>query len=366
MKISNETASFFSNYVLDYYSNRKFNEIGKEPNAVVIKPTLKCVANCKHCEGRLKDFESKNLLEINEYISFFKDLVDLGCKYLCISGGEPLIYKDLLKLVDVATQLGLIVSINTNGWLLDNEKLNSLLKNGVLQVNLSLDSPDSDMHDSLRGLCGLFNKVTNLFYTYNQKREYDYILNIRMILSKYSYRKLPEMIDLAIYLNADILSIDMIENDYNCKEFLLNEEDIYTFNKVEKGRIFRKIETILNDNKLRKAALEQIQCIYDTNFNSESNYANGIYWPDENIKNKCTIPLSFMILEGDGSILPCNNVEYTRRPIVGNLKQQSIKQIWNNENWNIFRKDKDIYCRFCPMNMSHSIILRNKRVYRDI
>ncbi len=82
------------------------------------------------------------------------DLARLGCLGVGITGGEPLLRKDLGRIVAAIRERGMLVHVNTNGTLLDEARARELIVEGVDSFNVSVDSADSDVHDALRGRKG--------------------------------------------------------------------------------------------------------------------------------------------------------------------------------------------------------------------
>lgn len=366
MEISCELKNYYTNCAENYYKDGTFYNINKpSPKLVTIKPTLKCVANCLHCSPRSKTFDNNRLITLNEYKKLFEELKAMGVENICVSGGEPLLYEKIVDLVALITKSGMKPSINTNGWLLTPEKLKKLLEVGLLTLNVSIDSPIAEKHDGLRNLNGLFNRT---IFQLKQCSYLDipFLLNIRMVLSKFNYNNIEEMLELIEFLNADALSIDMIEADSDNKFFLLNSDEIKEFKEIYVPKIIEKIYKMNIKKDLKEFNVRQINDLFNTKFNSYNNFENGIYWPDDKIKSKCDIPSTFMIIEGDGSVLPCNAVEYNRDKIVGNIFDDSIEEIWESEKWNNFRDNKMDFCRKCPMNMSYMLMFNNKKIVRKI
>lgn len=365
MKITYKQKCYYTDYAKSYYEDGTFYKVNKlSPVHVTIKPTLCCVANCLHCNPRNKRFDGKKILTIEDYNILFKKLYKMGTRSICISGGEPLLYKNIIQLVKIATKNKLKVSLNTNGYLLSKETFGELLNAGLLSLNVSIDSPFPEKHDNLRNLKGLFNRTTSNIIEC-EKNVIPFILNIRMVLSKYNFRDIDKMIDMALNLKADVLSIDMIEADSQNKFFLLNENEILEFRNIIIPKLIEKINSLDISDKLKKNNVKEINDIFNIKFNATSNFENGIYWPDERIKEKCDIPNTFMIIEGDGNVLPCNAVEYNRDKIVGNILETPIEQLWKSDKWENFRIEKMNFCRECPMNMSFMIFFNEKRIERD-
>ena len=364
MKINYKPKYYYTDYTKKYYEKGTFyNNI--KPTLVTIKPTLNCVANCFHCNPRSKRFTRERVMTLEEYNELFKKLKKLGTQQICISGGEPLIYKDIVKLVELITKNGMKASLNTNGWLLNTKKFVELMNAGLLMINLSIDYPNSKQHDEFRRLNGLFEKAVSQIKEC-KNLNIPFKLNIRMVLSKYNYKQIGDMIKLAIDLNADILSIDMIEADSKNKLFLLNKNEIEELKQVYIPKLKEQIQKLDIKKELKDYNIKQLEDIFNTAFNPVENFENGIYWPDQRIKEKCDIPSSFMIIEGDGMVLPCNAVEYNRQEIIGNIFDIDIEKLWNSEKWNNFRKYKMDFCVECPMNMSYMLVFDDNEIFRNI
>lgn len=364
MKIKYKSKYYYTDYSKKYFEDGTFYNCDTKPTLVAIKPTLNCVANCLHCNPREKKFTRERTLTLNEYNELFKKLKKMGTEQICISGGEPLIYKDIVELVSLIRENGLKASLNTNGWLLTIEKFKELVEAGLLVVNLSIDSPLSKKHDELRRLNGLFDRATNQIIEC-KNTNIPFELNVRMVLSKHNYKDVSEMIKLAERLRADILSIDMIEADSKNKLFLLNREEIIDFKENYIPNLIEQIENMNIKENLKKFNIHQLKDMFNTQFNPIENFENGYYWRDDRIKEKCDIPKSFMIIEGDGMVLPCNAVEYNRDKIIGNIIDTNIEELWNSQKWEQFRKEKMDFCRECPMNMSYMMVFNDDEIVRE-
>lgn len=357
---------YFCDAARNYSKRGTFYNTGNIPSLVTIKPTMACPLNCDHCAGRAKKFTNgERTMNLGDYRRLFNDLKDLGTTTICISGGEPLTFGPLPQLIKAASQRGFVTILNTNGLLLNRKKFTEYVNNGLISLTVSIDSPCPEVHDRLRGKKGLFEAVVKNLKSLNRSPEI--VLGVRMILSRYTFRDIDKMLDLAVSLGADTLSIDQIENDYQRRKFLLRSDEIREFNEKVKPGILRKLEsTDFQSEKLKANAIYQINSLLDLKFNSMSNLERGIYWPDNKIKAKCSIPQSFMIVGENGTVFPCNSVEYTRSPVMGSIFEENIKHLWHSEAWKSFRRFKMDFCRFCPMNLSTMIQFKTLTVTREI
>ena len=105
--------------------------------------TDKCNLNCIYCNPLEKSqfADRENVLSHEEMVKIVRLFAEKGIKKLRLTGGEPLLKKDLLKLIKMFKKIkGLRdISINTNGVLL-KDLAKSLKKNGLDRINISLDT----------------------------------------------------------------------------------------------------------------------------------------------------------------------------------------------------------------------------------
>jgi radical SAM protein with 4Fe4S-binding SPASM domain len=78
---------------------------------------------------------------------------------LILSGGEPLLRKDIGEIIQYGSALGLRMAIGTSGTLIDRGVAKKLHEYGISSVAISLDSPTPELHDRFRGLKGAWQKA---------------------------------------------------------------------------------------------------------------------------------------------------------------------------------------------------------------
>lgn len=353
---------YYSDAINKYGTDVPFHVHDVVPYLVTIKPTLACPARCDHCFARGKSFpKGAKVLELEDWYELIRQLKDLGTQAICVSGGEPMMYKHVYDIIHFASKLGLRVSLNTSGWLFHKkENVKRLMDSGLVYIHLSIDSPHAEIHDEGRHIKGLQARVLGSIEHILEYKP-DILLDIRMVLHRYTYKDIPLMLDLAVKNKATSLSIDHIEHDFERQVLLLTQEQIAEFRSVVRPQIIEKLQALsFDDEALRAFCITQINSLFSSALSSDKDFERGIYWKDDHIKKHCTIPSSFMIIEGDGSVLPCNPVEYTRNPIMGNVLQDSIANIWNSGRWSQFRCGKFDYCNKCAMNQSVTLPFREQ------
>lgn len=114
---------------------------------VRISVTDKCNLRCSYCmpsEG-IQCMRHEEILEFEEIFRLVKVLSKLGIKKVKLTGGEPLVRKDFIKLVSMIKSIDEIesISITTNGVLL-SDMAKELKTAGVDSINISIDTLDGD------------------------------------------------------------------------------------------------------------------------------------------------------------------------------------------------------------------------------
>ena len=126
------------------------------PLAVHVEIVASCNLSCTHCfAGELPRRADMTLAELDR---LFAELAALGSFRVGLTGGEPLLRKDLLDVIDAATSHGLHPCITTNGLLLDERMARELGRRELVWLNVSLEGATAKTNDAVRG-AGTFEEV---------------------------------------------------------------------------------------------------------------------------------------------------------------------------------------------------------------
>jgi radical SAM protein with 4Fe4S-binding SPASM domain len=120
------------------------------PLAVHLEVVAACNLTCKHCFAGVLP-RNHHPLTLAEMEVLFGDLARLGSFRLGLTGGEPLLRKDLFDILDTATEQGLHPCLTTNGMLITEVTARQFGKRELVWLNVSLEGPDASIHDAIRG-----------------------------------------------------------------------------------------------------------------------------------------------------------------------------------------------------------------------
>jgi AdoMet-dependent heme synthase len=121
------------------------------PLGVHLDLTWRCNERCVHC---YLDHDDKGELTFAEVDALFGQLADAGVFFLTLSGGEPLLRRDLFQIVGRARELSFNVKLKTNAILIRQQEAALLRALGVEHVQVSIYSHRPEVHDAITGAPG--------------------------------------------------------------------------------------------------------------------------------------------------------------------------------------------------------------------
>jgi MoaA/NifB/PqqE/SkfB family radical SAM enzyme len=129
--------------------------------SVELAVTYACQAKCHKCYSAKLFRKTQNPLSVEQIRGIWQQCLALGAIHVNLTGGEPTLRSDLLDIVKACTPDRAMVSIVSNTARIDEETIAAWAKAGVNTLQASLDSAVPEVHDRLRGIPGLFDKVVN-------------------------------------------------------------------------------------------------------------------------------------------------------------------------------------------------------------
>jgi len=126
------------------------------PIAMTFAVTYRCQCKCVHCSAGRHLNKDRIELSTEEAKKLIDDAQKLGVTIIAFTGGEPLLREDIFELIAHVDQRKAMPVMFTNGQYLTDGNVEKLAKAGLYSLFLSIDTPDAEMHNKLRGMPGLF------------------------------------------------------------------------------------------------------------------------------------------------------------------------------------------------------------------
>jgi MoaA/NifB/PqqE/SkfB family radical SAM enzyme len=332
------------------------------PVRVELHPTDRCNLSCIFCWRSAT--RKKSFPEISErrILKIPKEAAELGVKEWVVSGGgEPLMRKEVtLKVLREIKRYKMWGLLTTNGTLLNANDSKFLVDIGWDQVQFSIDGPNAEINNYLRGI-NSFEKATKNLQQLKEIRDKSNsnkpFIGINTVLNRLNYDRLEEMIEQAFKIGAELVYFEPIYPDYAKERLSLNEDERKRL-KIFVKRAIKKAKELGVKQNLEDFL--EVQLADKTNFKEtilkEVNGTN-----EHIIFAPCLRPWYLMGIKASGFSGCCSTFE------VGEfINRKRLKDVWFGKTFEKIRAEmmkKKIpeYCSKCSV-----VVLKENRELRKI
>jgi radical SAM protein with 4Fe4S-binding SPASM domain len=158
---------------------------------VVWTLTRRCNLRCIHCYTDSENVRYEDELTTDEGFKLLDDIAEFGVPAVLLTGGEPLMRRDVFDLAEHASGLGLRPVLSTNGTLIDEPNAERIKASGFAYVGISLDGI-GDVNDRFRGVEGAFRRamrgIRNCVGVAQR-------VGLRLTLTRHNYEELDRVFD---------------------------------------------------------------------------------------------------------------------------------------------------------------------------
>lgn len=272
-----------------------------------IELTRACNLKCKHCLNN-SGIAMKNQFTLEELTNLICKLSKAGIQEIRFTGGEPLVFKNIVNLIKLANDNGIYTSIGTNGTLITKQVAKDLKQAGLKKAVVSIDGTET-MHDYIRGVG-------------NYQKTIEGIQNLK-----------DNQIEVRV--NAVVMHTNLEDIITLAKQMHKNEVSLFIRRFIESGR-----GANLENNTLTKNEYDYLR---DKLSNELENgkYVNGHYLRnDEGILHRIQLPFNFIkgckagqraiVIMPDGQLHLCGFLAAQGFPSIGNSRDiEDWIQYWN-------------------------------------
>ena len=286
------------------------------PLAVLAELTHRCPLQCSYCSNPLELEVASKELTTEEWCKVMDELAEIGVLQIHFSGGEPTVRKDLTDLVRHATKVGLYSNLITSAVMLSRDRLQELADAGLAHVQISVQGAEPVLADRVGGFKnGHAKKLEAARWT----REVCLPLTINAVMQRQNLHQLPQIIDLAVALDADRLEVANVQ--YYGWALKNRHALIPTFAQLE------ETNRIVDEARDRLAGVLDIDYVIPDYYAQRPKQCMG-GWGRQ-----------FFNISPAGKVLPCHAAEsITGMEFDSVRSNKSIRWIWDNsEAFNRYR-----------------------------
>ena len=137
--------------------------IARRQRSFVFEATQRCNHDCPHCYNVWKNSVPypRGELGTSDTLAMLGQMLDdTGAELVTLSGGEPLLRRDIHEIIDFVLYRSAAINLVTNGSLLDSAMVQRLSPRKISVFELPLLSCEREIHDRLSGVEGAFDRMT--------------------------------------------------------------------------------------------------------------------------------------------------------------------------------------------------------------
>lgn len=275
------------------------------PVSISFEPTTSCNLRCPECPSGLRAFtRPTGMLQKNFFSKTIDDIHKELLYLIFYFQGEPYLNTDFLEMVKYASGKGIYTATSTNAHYLTDEAARKTVESGLDRLIISIDGTTQDVYKQYR-IGGNIDKVIagakNIVKWKKELNSKTPFVFFQFLVVKPNEHQIEDIKKLAKEAGVD--------------EVRFKTAQVYDY-KNDPNQL------IPVNNKFSR---------YNKN-------ADGTYTPKNKMANRCWKLQHSNVITWDGLVVPCCfDKDATHR--LGNLKNESFKNIWHNSNYKQFRAE---------------------------
>jgi radical SAM protein with 4Fe4S-binding SPASM domain len=311
--------------------------VSNPPVCLYLETTNRCNLLCQHCPRTFASVERPADMTFNQMRMLVDQIPNL--KQAVLHGiGEPLINKELPRMISYLKERGVYVLFNSNGTMVYPHIQQQLIESGLDELRLSLDAADADTFARVRGLPRFDLIVNNVrqFVALKKELGVDHPrLSLWLVGMKETTNQLTSFVQLA--------------HDIGIGDVYLQR--LVFFDDVQKGQGYANPNQAL----FGRADTDELRLIAGAQEMAErlgiTFHASGATTPEQSLMPRdsghpwslCRRPWTLMYITANGNVLPCCIAPFAERDydslVLGNAFERPIMEIWNDHLYRTFRDD---------------------------
>ncbi len=325
------------------------------PRSIYIEPTSRCNEFCQQCPRTLLSREDDRDLSFDNFRAIVDQFPVL--ERVVLHGlGEPLLNKDLPRMVRYLKERGTYVLFNSNGILLNEKRGQALIDAGLDEYRLSMDGATREMYAHVRGV-DAFDKIWRNVRAFRalQKAQNALkpVVSLWFTAMRENLHELPQLIDLAS--EAEVPEVYMQRLVFFEEGLADSKQALFRRSSAEELALVRQCEQTCKERGIKFSAA-----------GSATPLDSLIRDFGERPWSGCGRPYTLTYITSSGNVLSCcfapfghkSAREYKEERVLGNIFQEPIEAIWHGARYEEFRRAFESehpakHCSQCGLNWSY-------------
>jgi MoaA/NifB/PqqE/SkfB family radical SAM enzyme len=325
------------------------------PRSIYIEPTSRCNELCQQCPRTLLSREDDRDLSFADFCTIVDQFPVLD-RVVLHGLGEPLLNKELPRMISYLKARGTYVLFNSNGILLNEKRGQALIDAGLDEYRLSMDGATREMYARVRGV-DAFDKIWRNVHAFIQQQKAQNaskpVVSLWFTAMRENLPDLPELVDLAA--EAGVKEIYLQRLVYFEEGLAASKQALFRRSTPEELAIVKHCEQRCRDLGITFRAA-----------GSATPVESLIRDFGERPWSGCSRPYTLTYITSSGNVLSCcfapfghkSAREYREERVLGNIFEEPIESIWRGERYEAFRRAFESdhparHCSQCGLNWSY-------------
>jgi pyrroloquinoline quinone biosynthesis protein E len=299
----------------------------ERPTTLLAELTHRCPLHCPYCSNPVELVRAQGEMSTEDWKRVFTQARGLGVLQLGLSGGEPMVRKDLEELATHARGLGLYTTLVTSGLGLTRTRAERLREAGLEHIQISIQDSDPEIAEKIAGVSSVKQKQAAAAIV----KELGFAFSINVVLHRANLDRIGPIIDLAAELGADRL--ELANTQYY--GWAIENRAMLMPTREQLARA----QATAEDAMRRYKGKMQILFVLPDYFEK---YPKPCYGGWGRL---------YLVVAPDGKVLPCHGATQITTLTFDNARDRSLEWIWQESSaFKAFRGDDWMRepCRSCP------------------
>jgi len=310
-------------------NRKKERPRANELRLVAWETTRSCNLDCVHCRASSEKGPYPGELDENKGLEILNQIAQAGKPIVILTGGEPLLRKDIFTLARHGTGLGLRMVMATNGTLITPDVTREMKESGIKRVSISIDGANASDHDRFRKVPGAFEGALRGIETL-KKGGIEFQINTTV--TRHNAHQIEQILKMAIDTGAVAHHIFLLVPTGRARDMVNQEIDAREYEKLLHWFYEMREEAPLH---LKATCAPHYYRILRQEAHLKGERVDFDTYGLDAVTRGCLGGISFCFISYEGIVQPCGYLELN----AGDLKETSFGDVWNKSL--IFEKLRD-------------------------
>jgi heme b synthase len=298
--------------------SRKHGTGKNELRLVAWETTRSCNLDCVHCRASSERGPYAGELDEDKGLEILKQIAEAGKPIVILTGGEPLLRKDIFSLARHGTDLGLRMVMATNGTLITPEIVREMKGSGIKRVSISIDGANAADHDRFRKVPGAFEGALRGIETLKQG---GIEFQINTTVTRHNAHQIEQILKLATDVGAVAHHIFLLVPTGRARDMVNQEIDAREYENLLHWFYEMREEVPLH---LKATCAPHYYRILRQEARQKGERVDFDTYGLDAVTRGCLGGISFCFISYEGIVQPCGYLELR----AGDLREASFGDVW--------------------------------------